>query len=235
MHKFLFYIIAFMPKSLRKMSIDKLARYFLNKYAIIHVEGIENIPQDGNVIFISNHLSNADGLIFKYLLEKIKDVTFVAGVKLKGELLTNLVLELVPHINIQPNKPDRKAIRETINQVKHTGSIFIFPEGTRSRSAQLLKGRSGVVLIAKNSNAPIIPIGIRGTEKLLPVNSDGRMSKEWFNQSNVYIKIGEPFLLEQLEGEAELIDLMMEKIAHLLPKEYRGYYTEFPFKKDREK
>lgn len=229
MSKYFFYLLAFLPKPLRRLLVDKMARFFIKRYAQIHVEGMENIPKDTNVIFIANHLSNADGLIFKYLLEKIKNPTFVAGVKLKGELLTNLFLELVPHISIHPNKPDRKALREAINKVNSHESIFIFPEGTRSRTAQLLKGRSGVVLIAKNSVAPIIPIGIWGTEKLLPINTDGRMSKEWFTKAPVNINIGKPFTLTQLEGKVETIDLMMLRIAELLPEKYRGYYGKNSF------
>ncbi|MDN5323560.1 MAG: 1-acyl-sn-glycerol-3-phosphate acyltransferase [Clostridia bacterium] len=226
MYKYLFYPLSLFPKSLRKVMINKLARYFIERYSNIHTEGLENIPKNGNVIFIANHLSNADGLIIQYLLEKIKPVTFVAGVKLKEELITRLVLDLVSYISIHPNKPDRKAIREAIDVVRNKSSLFIFPEGTRSRTGSLLKGRSGVVLIAKNSNAFLVPVGIWGTEKLLPINKLGKMSKEWFKKADVYVKIGKPFTLNDLIGERETIDLIMLKIAELLPEKYRGYYAQ---------
>ncbi|MGI6225074.1 MAG: lysophospholipid acyltransferase family protein [Peptococcales bacterium] len=227
MHKYLFYTLVFLPKNIRKRLLNKLTRYFIKKYADIHVEGLENIPKEGNVIFLANHLSNADGLILQYLLREKKEVTFVAGVKLQNELITKLMLELVPHIKIQPNKPDRKAIREAIDVVKNKSSLFIFPEGTRSRTGELLKGRSGVILIAKNTNALLVPIGIWGTEKLLPINTSGKMSNEWFKDAKVSIKIGKPFSLGSLSGEEEQIDLIMLEIAKLLPHEYRGYYRDF--------
>ncbi|MFZ5945485.1 MAG: lysophospholipid acyltransferase family protein [Bacillota bacterium] len=225
MPKYLFYLFAILPASIRKNLTRKLARFFLEKYAVLKINGLDNIPQGNNVIFIANHLSNADGLILQYVLEKYKnDITFLAGVKLKDELLTNLILELVPHICIHPNKPDRKAIREAIDVLNKKKSLFIFPEGTRSRTGELLKGRSGVVLIAKNTEVPIIPIGIWGTEKLLPINTEGAMSKEWFNKAEVHMEVGKPFKVQELAGEGETIDLMMKKIAQLLPESYRGYY-----------
>jgi len=226
-YRYLFYLLLIFPKNIRKRFTNSLARYFLKKYAVIHAEGLENIPRKGNVIFIANHLSNADGLIMQYILEKEKEVTFVAGVKLQNEIITGMVLELVPHVKIHPNKPDRKALREAIEVVKNNGSLFIFPEGTRSRTGQLLKGRSGVVLIARNTNALIVPVGIWGTEKLLPINNGGKMSTEWFTKADVFVKIGKPFSLDSLSGDAETIDLLMLKIAELLPEKYRGYYSNF--------
>lgn len=225
MYKFLFYTISIFPKSLRKKITDSLAKYFLKKYAEIKVEGLDNIPRNNSVIFISNHLSNADGLVFHYLLKEIKKVYFMAGVKLEGELITNLMLDLVPHIKIHPNKPDRKALRTSINTLKDGNSIFIFPEGTRSRTGKMLRGHSGVVLIAKHSEVPIVPIALTGTEKLLPINEDGKMSNEWFNNADVKIKFGKPFTLADLNSDGKVVDEMMLKIANLLPKEYRGYYS----------
>jgi len=223
-YKYLFYLLAVLPKTIRTKVLKRLASYFIQKYAVIDVNGLENIPKTRNVIFIANHLSNADGLIMQYVLEKVKTVTFLAGVKLQDELITGMVLELIPHIKIHPNKPDRKALREAIEVVKNANSLFIFPEGTRSRTGELLKGRSGVVLITRNTNSLIVPVGIWGTEKLLPINDEGKMSREWFMKADVYIKIGKPFSLESLSEEGEIIDLMMLKIAQLLPEKYRGYY-----------
>ncbi|KJS21457.1 MAG: hypothetical protein VR72_10620 [Clostridiaceae bacterium BRH_c20a] len=224
MYKYLFYLLAVIPKTIRKKVSKRLARYFIQKYAVIDANGLENIPKVENVIFIANHLSNADGLIMQYVLEKAKAVTFLAGVKLQDELITSMVLELIPHIQIHPNKPDRKALREAIEVVKNSNSLFIFPEGTRSRAGELLKGRSGVVLIARNTNSLIVPIGIWGTEKLLPINAKGKMSREWFSRADVYINIGKPFSLASLSEEGEVIDLMMLRIAQLLPEKYKGYY-----------
>ncbi|SMB96210.1 1-acyl-sn-glycerol-3-phosphate acyltransferase [Desulfonispora thiosulfatigenes DSM 11270] len=226
MYKVLFNLLSKMPKIIRVNVLDKIARHFIKKYANLKVSGIENIPKAGSFVFISNHLSNADGLILHYTLKEVKEVYFLAGVKLQGELSTNLMLDLVPHIEIQPNKPDRKALRQSIDTLKGGKSILVFPEGTRSRTGKMLKGRSGVSLIAKQANSPIIPIGIWGTEKLLPINEEGNMSNEWFINATVNVNIGEPFYLEDLDinPDNKLIDEIMQKVANLVPVEYKGCY-----------
>jgi len=89
LHKILFYLLVLLPKGLRIRILKKLTIFFINRYSNLKVEGLENIPEKGQVIFISNHLSNADGLIMQYLLENRKKVVYVAGVKLRDELITS--------------------------------------------------------------------------------------------------------------------------------------------------
>lgn len=225
MYKILIYLYNFLPKSLRKYITKKTTYYLVNKYADLKIKGIENIPDNEPVIFIGNHLSNLDGLLLSKLFEeRNKKVLFLAGVKLKGEAITRAVLEIVPHIEIEPNKPDRKALKNAIKALKDGYSILIFPEGTRSRNGEMLKGRSGVYLIAKMAGAKIIPVAITGTEKCLPVESSGKMSKESFIHSEVLVTFGKSFDLQDLPESEEPVDEMMKKIAKLLPFEYRGYY-----------
>lgn len=226
MLKVFFYFLSILPKKIRVKVLDKLAKYFINKYCDLKIKGMENIPKTGAVIFISNHLSNSDGLILHSILKEVKEVYFLAGVKLEDELSTKVMLDLVPHIKIHPNKPDRKAIRKSVSALKDGNSILVFPEGTRSRTGKMLQGRSGVSLIAKLADVPIVPIGISGTEKLLPINQEGKMGNEWFVNAGVNVNVGKSFTLEDLKTDvnSELIDEMMQKIANLIPQEYKGYY-----------
>lgn len=226
MLKMFFYFISILPKKLRIVILDKIVKYFIKKYCDLQIKGLENIPNKASVIFISNHLSNADGLILHSILKEVKDVYFLAGVKLENELSTKLMLDLIPHIKIHPNKPDRKALRKSIETLKDGNSILVFPEGTRSRTGKMLRGRSGVSLIAKQADVSIIPIGISGTDKLLPVNREGNMSREWFVNALVNVNIGKPFTLEEVNKDEnnKIIDEIMKKVAELLPEEYRGYY-----------
>ena len=227
MYKVLLYLYNFLHGASRKYITKKTAYHLVDKYADVTLKGIENIPRNEPVIFIANHLSNLDGLLLsKIFAEQKIDAYFLAGVKLKGETITNAVLEIVPHIEIEPNKPDRKAIKNAVSYLKNNKSILIFPEGTRSRTGSMIKGRSGVYLIAKMAGVRIMPVGITGTEKCLPVEKSGNMSRESFVHSNVSIIFGKPFLLDELLNteEAEPIDEMMKKIAELLPSAYRGYY-----------
>lgn len=225
MYKILIYLYNFLPKGIRKYITKKTTYYLVNKYADLKVINFQNVPENEPFIFIGNHLSNLDGLLLSKLFEeKNKKVLFLAGVKLKGEAVTRAVLEIVPHIEIEPNKPDRKALKNAVKALKDGSSILIFPEGTRSRTGEMLKGRSGVYLIAKMSGAKIIPVAIAGSEKCLPVETSGKMSKESFVHSEVTVTFGEGFYVQELPESQEPIDEMMKKIAELLPFEYRGYY-----------
>lgn len=225
-------IINCMPEKIAIALSKKVMRNYINKYASIEVDGFENIKSLKNpIIFVCNHLSNADGLVLNEVLKE-KDPTFVAGIKLTNDPFTNIGMKVVKTIKIKPNSADKEAITLAIKTLKDGENLMIFPEGTRSRTGAMIKGKKGIILIARMSKATIVPIGMSGTEKLLPINVDGQMSKERFHHSNIDIKIGQPINLPQkYEGEDRheyddrCLDYIMQEIAVLLPKEYRGEYN----------
>lgn len=203
---------------------------YLSKYARIEVvngERIEGVKDP--VIFACNHLSNSDALVLHKVL-KNNDITFVAGVKLSQNPVTSLGLELVKIVPINPNTADKAAIENTVRILKQGRSILIFPEGTRSRAGSMIKVHKGVLLLAKLTGLPIVPIGICGTEKLLPIN-DNDMGGESFRHADVKVAIGESFNIPaKCEGEDRhsyedrAICYIAKQIANLLPEEYRGIY-----------
>lgn len=167
-------LIEFLPEKI----VIKIARRtidgYLNKYAKINVNGYENIKKaNGAKLFVCNHLSNSDGIVLDKILKKEYDPTFVAGVKLNDDPVTNLGIKIIKHISIKPNTADKEAIIEMINILKGGENLLLFPEGTRSRTGRLIEGKKGAILVARMSKANIIPISLTGTEKLLPINGKG--------------------------------------------------------------
>lgn len=225
-------IIGLLPKPLIKWAARKIVNGYLSKYANISVvnrEVLDNMK--GPAIFISNHLSNSDGLVLDRVFGEGK-VWFLAGVKLARNDITKLGLDVVKTVPINPNSPDRSAISAVVKLLKSGQSVCIFPEGTRSRAGSLLKGKKGILLIAKLSGVPIIPIGIEGTEKLMPIN-DADMGSERFFNADVKVSIGEGFYLPAQEENEDKKDyenralyFTMRKIAELLSPEYQGVYRE---------
>ncbi len=145
--------------------------------------------------------------------------------------MTKLGLEITKTIPIKPNTADKEAIYNIVKTLKSGNNILIFPEGTRSRTAKLMEPKKGVVLIQKLSKATIVPLGISGTEKLLPIN-DKDMALECFQSADVTINIGKALELPKKnkeeskhEYEDRLMDYFMSEIAKLIPKEYRGIYN----------
>ncbi|AOT68934.1 lysophospholipid acyltransferase family protein [Geosporobacter ferrireducens] len=210
-----------------KKAVDK----YLEKYANINIEGSENLKGIKTpTIFICNHLSNSDGLVLDKALKEI-DPTFVAGVKLSNNAVTSIGLNVIKTTNIKPETSDKEGLKKIITLVNQGESLLIFPEGTRSRVGSLIEAKKGIFLIARMTGAPIVPIGLYGTEKLLPINKEGDMSAETFNYADVYIKIGKQFEFPKREKEQDKKEYedfatkyIMKKIGELLPENYRGVY-----------
>jgi len=210
-----------------RMVVDK----YIKKYANINVSGFENLKEIKTpTIFICNHLSNSDGLILDKVLKEI-DPTFVAGVKLSDNAVTSIGINIVKTTTIKPNTADSEGLKKIVKLFKKGESLLIFPEGTRSRVSSLIEAKKGIILIAKMTGASFVPIGIYGTEKLLPINKEGSMDSETFNYADVYVNIGKQFMFPMKEKDQDkkeyenfAVKYLMKKISELLPENYRGVY-----------
>ncbi|WP_291580477.1 lysophospholipid acyltransferase family protein [Clostridium sp. UBA6640] len=226
-----FRLIEKLPKSLGDKLIQSAIYRYYKKYANVKITGYENIESlEGPIIFISNHLSNADGLVLNTILEKKKPI-FVAGEKLSENSFTKMGIRVVETITIKPNSADKEAIAKIIKNLKEGRNIVIFPEGTRSRTGSMIEAKKGLLLIAKMSKATIVPIGLCGTENFMPIN-DNDMGKESFKKADIFINIGLPVeIVEKQKDEDKnsysnraLKELMLS-IAKLIPEKYRGVYS----------
>jgi 1-acyl-sn-glycerol-3-phosphate acyltransferase len=140
------------------------------------VTGLENVPATGGVILASNHLSFADSVVIPCVVPR--KVVFLAksdyfnGTGIKGALQRGWFegLDMLP-----VDRDDSKAALASLDValgVLGRGEAFgIYPEGTRSRDGRLYRGRTGVAHLALTAGVPVVPVGLRGTEKLQPVGS----------------------------------------------------------------
>lgn len=141
-----------------------------------HVEGLHHIPDTGPVIVASNHLSFADSMVIPIVVKR--KVVFLAkedyftGTGIKGAVVRGW-FEGIGMIPV--DRDDTKSAMASLDvalEVLARGEAFgIYPEGARSRDGRLYRGRTGVAQLALTSGAPIVPVGLVGTEKLQPVGA----------------------------------------------------------------
>ena len=227
-------IIKMLPEGVVIKIGKKIANNYIKKHANITINGINNIDNVKKPrIFVCNHLSNADGLVLSKILKEKSDPYFIAGVKLSDDPITNLGTQIVKNIPIKPSSADKEAITKVVKALKGGDDVLIFPEGTRSRTGGLIEGKKGILLFAKMSKAEIIPIGMAGTDKLLPISEEGNMGSETWQNADVTINIGEKIVFKPKEKDEDrheyddrCMDNLMRSIANLLPENYRGIYRE---------
>jgi len=199
-------------------------RVLFKIFTRLEVKGRKNIPSTGPVMLVSNHLHLADPplLILSLLPRKSH---FMAKEELFRSRFFGFLMRLAEAFPVKRTGSIREkemALQQAVDVLKRGSILGMFPEGGRSSEAQLLRGYPGIALIAIRSGAPIFPVGIIGTEKLKGVG--------WLQRPKVTISFGEPFTLPVTDGRVNklqlrsLTDLVMIKIAALLPPEYRGEY-----------
>lgn len=157
----------------------------------ITVEGLEHIPSSGGAILACNHLSATDWLFVPLAVPR--KVTHVAkseyftGSGLKGAF-QRWFFSAAGQVPIDRSGGDAsQSALESLKKVLARGDLAaIYPEGTRSPDGRLYKGKTGVARLALESKVPVIPVGIIGTDQVLPPDS------KKFHSHPVTVRIGAP-------------------------------------------
>ncbi|WP_033338716.1 lysophospholipid acyltransferase family protein [Catenuloplanes japonicus] len=131
------------------------------------VEGLEHLPADGGAILAANHHSIADQLFLAVVTPR--HIAFWA----KSEYFrspgpTRHIVTGLGAIPVERagGRAALTAFDAAIPVLRAGGLVAVFPEGTRSPDGRLYRGRTGVVRLADRACVPIVPVGIRGTDRL---------------------------------------------------------------------
>jgi 1-acyl-sn-glycerol-3-phosphate acyltransferase len=181
---------------------------------------------EGPLIVVSNHLSWLDIPLLGVAIPR--KISFMAKKEYFHSPVHAFIIRVMGSFTVDRRKVDRSAFDLAAKALQDGRALGIFPEGTRSRTLQLQKGKLGVAFIALRSNAVILPVGISGTEKIRHKYQGS--DKKLFYRPRVTVNIGQPFRLPPVNGKpsrADLVtstDTVMKHIADLLPEDYRGVY-----------
>ncbi|MGI1658621.1 MAG: lysophospholipid acyltransferase family protein [Desulfitobacterium sp.] len=152
------------------------------------VHGVENFPKNGPVILVSNHVSNWDPIVAACSVPL--NVSFMAKEELfSNPLLGKVFRNYLGAFPVKRGQGDTSAIRNALKVLKEGKVLGLFPEGTRSKSGELQKGFSGMILLMEKSQAPIVPMRVNGTQNLL--------TRGW---GHIEVFVGPPISPEQLKA-----------------------------------
>ena len=184
----------------------------------LRVEGADRVPSSGSAIVAGNHVSALDGVALALATgSRGRRMTrFLVAAEFFRKLWCGWALRLYRQIPIRRGARDQGALDVAIETIRGGALAGIFPEGTVNPEpeAGLLRGRKGAARIALATDAPVVPVGIWGTQEPWP-KPGLHVRRPW--RPVVAVSYGEPILPkgdpDSTEDLQAFTDLMMDAIA----------------------
>lgn len=171
--------------------------------------------KEKKLILVANHRSFNDPPLvgtFAYSFRRSFDVYLLA----KRELFEinpffSKILNILHAIPLDRSGMDANAIKKALDVLEKENYLVIFPEGTRNKTDKLLEGKSGVGYIALKSNAKIIPIFLKNTDK--------PFLRQLFRLDRIELIVGDPVFLPELPPNSKnskmVTSIIMKEIERL--------------------
>ncbi len=158
----------------------------------LQVRGLENLPPAGGFVLAANHNSNFDPWVLGIPLYPHRFLRFMAKSELYWTPL-NVILDAGGAFPVRRGEKDEQAIQTAVDLCRAGHIVVMFPEGTRRRKGLRkkweAKAHSGAARIALEAGVPLVPAGIRGTDRLR-------------NLARLRVDYGAPIPLDELQGES---------------------------------
>jgi 1-acyl-sn-glycerol-3-phosphate acyltransferase len=206
-----------------------IVRTILHLIARVEVVGFEKLPKTGGYVVASNHVGRLDAALAYYIIDR-PDIIMVVAEKYQKVAFYRWLVKITNGMFIDRHNADIRAIRETLRRLKQ-GQIFVIsPEGTRSKSGNLIEARPGAIYLAWKAGVPVLPVALTGCEDAVVVDR-----LKHFKRLHIKAVAGEFFdLPQEVSGKdrqatmQHYTDEVMCRIAALLPEERRGIYAQHP-------
>ncbi|CAK9168858.1 unnamed protein product [Ilex paraguariensis] len=142
----------------------------------IEIEGLENLPaSDTPAVYVSNHQSFLDiytlltlGRSFKFISKTTIFLFPVVGWAM-------FLMGLIP-LKRMDSRSHMECLKRCMALINKGGSVFFFPEGTRSKDGRLGAFKKGAFSVAAKTGVPVVPITLIGTGKIMPPGMEGRLN-----------------------------------------------------------
>lgn len=192
----------------------------------VKIYGEENIPAHGAYLIAINHVSLYEPpLVLAFWPVAPEAVGAVDIWERRGQ---SFLARLYGGIPVHRGQYDRQLIDTMLSVLESGKPLLIAPEGGRSHKPGLRRGLPGVAYVMDQTEVPVVPVGITGaTDDFLNLALSGK-------RPTIEMRVGEPVYLPPIKGKGEErrtarqknVDLIMQRIAALLPVAYRGVYAE---------
>ncbi|MCC3270585.1 1-acyl-sn-glycerol-3-phosphate acyltransferase [Arthrobacter gengyunqii] len=195
------------------------------------VKGMDNVPETGPAVLVSNHLSFSDSIFLPLAVPR--PVSFLAkseyftGKGLKGKL-TAAFFRLTNQLPMDRSggAASASSLNAGVDVLENGGLLGIYPEGTRSPDGRLYRGKTGVAKLVLKTGVPVIPVAMIGTDKVQPI---GRKIP---NIRRIGIIVGEPLDFSRYAGmendrfiQRSVTDEIMYELMRLSGQEYVDVYA----------
>jgi putative phosphoserine phosphatase/1-acylglycerol-3-phosphate O-acyltransferase len=210
-----------------QQALMKFARPEVFPYARFTITGTENIPQDSAAIICGNHRSYFDIAAISLAVAKTgRAVRFLGKKEVFDAPVIGPLATALGGIRVERGTGSDEPLQAATESLMAGDLVAIMPQGTIPRGPAffdpVLKGRWGAARLAAETKAPVIPVGIWGTEKVWPRNAKLPNITNLTSPPQVIITVGAPVHLSYTDPDADT-RLIMDAISALLPPEGREY------------
>lgn len=186
-------------------------------------EGLEQVPHQGSMLVVTNHLGDAD-LILGMAYSPF-EVDTLSKAELYDFPVLGKLMDAYGVIWVHRGQPDRRALRAALEALRQGRVVGIAPEGRESLTGSLEEGMGGAAYLALKAEVPILPVTFTGTENERIYANLKRLRK-----TRVTMTVGPQFRLQNQPDQRRAIHAgtqkIMQTLADQLPPEYHGIYAE---------
>lgn len=202
-------------------------------YARFDIRGIERIPHDGPAILASNHRSYFDFVTLAIVAAKLgRPVRFLAKRELFQVPVASWAARAIGGIPVdRGTSAASEPLRAAEASLRAGEVVIVLPQGTIPRGPAffdpVLRGKTGTARLAAASDAPVIPIGIWGSEEVWPRSSRLPHVSQVVHPPTVRVRVGGPVNLAKLDAVTDT-EKIMTSIVSLLPAKARRHLRPSP-------
>lgn len=189
----------------------------------VTVIGAEHIPATGPAVIASNHVGYLDFVFSGYAArERGRRVRFLAKKEVFDKRGVGWLMRQMGHIPVDRAGAAGDSLAAAVDELRRGEAIGMFPEATISPSFVPRRGKTGTVRIAQQAGAPLIPVAVWGTQRIMTKWRPRNLKRH----IPIFVVVGEPLELSPDDPPQDATDRLMGRIGELLAEAQKRYPAE---------